>query len=163
MMYRDQARKVILGLKHGDRHDVFRPAGNWLAQTAKPLDLSPETLVVPIPLHWARLAKRRYNQAALLAQSFAKEAHLNVCPDVLIRPQSTPSLEGRSRYQRFEVLADSISVHPRRRHRIVQRPIIILDDVMTSGATLASATKVLIEAGAKHVDVLVLARADKAH
>ena len=162
MMYKDQARKLVLALKHGDRHDIFKPAGTWLAQAAKPLDLPKQTLVVPVPLHWARLARRRYNQAAMLAQAFAREAHLNVCPDVLLRPQPTGSLDGRSRYQRFEVMADAISVHPRRRHRIIGRPIVILDDVMTSGATLSAATEACLAAGAGQVDVLVLARVDKA-
>lgn len=162
LVYRDRARKLVLAFKHGDKHNIFKPAGIWLANAARSMNLSENTLVVPIPLHWTRLAKRRYNQSALLAQSFAREAHLNVCPDVLLRQQKTPSLEGHTQYERFDILADAITVHPRRKHRLAKRPVLLLDDVMTSGATLGAATNACLAAGADRVDVLVLARASKA-
>ena len=161
LLYKDKARALVLAFKHGDRHDIFRPAAIWLAHAARGLRLEPNTLVVPVPLHWARLAQRRYNQAALLAQAFGRQTHLNVCPDVLLRPNRTKSLEGKTQYQRFEILTDAISIHPRRKHRIAGRPVLILDDVMTSGATLTAATRACLDAGADHVNVLVLARVEK--
>lgn len=162
LIYRDRGRTLVLALKHGDRHNIFKPAGVWLARAARSLNLPENTLVVPIPLHWTRLAKRRYNQSALLAQAFAKEARLNVCPDVLVRTKQTPSLEGRTQEQRSDILSGSITIHTRRKHRIVKRPVLLLDDVMTSGATLSEATQACLDAGAARVDVLVLARATKA-
>ena len=162
LLYKDKARDLVLAFKHGDRHDIFKPAAVWLDHAAQALDLAPNTLVVPIPLHWSRLAKRRYNQSALLAQAFASEAHLNVCPDVLLRPRSTTPLDGKTQYQRFEILADAITVHPRRRHRVAKRPVLLLDDVMTSGATITAAAEACLDAGADHVNVLVLARVEKA-
>ena len=96
MLYKDNARRIVLALKHGDRLDLARPASNWLHRVAGPM-LKPGMIVAPIPLHWLRLIKRRYNQAALLSAAVAKLAELDHCPDLLIRRRHTGSQEGRSR------------------------------------------------------------------
>ena len=160
MLYRDNARKLILALKHGDRMELARPAGQWLWQAAKPL-LRPDTIAVPVPLHWWRLFRRRYNQSSLLAASLAKAAGIAHCPDVLLRRRNTGSQEGRSRDDRFDNVTGAFVVHPRRLARIKGRPVLLVDDVMTSGATLAAAAEACLAAGAAEVSVLSLARVAK--
>ncbi len=158
LVYRDNGRKLVLALKHGDRQDVVRPASAWMARAAQPM-LRDGMLIAPIPLHWMRLLKRRYNQSALLAKGISHETGLSHCPDLLIRPSHTRSLGGLDHDARFSTLSNAIEVHPKRRHRLIGRPILLIDDVMTSGATLAAATEACLSAGAKDVCILTLARA----
>lgn len=160
LMYRDNGRKLVLALKHGDRHDVVRPAAVWMARAARPM-LHADTLIAPVPLHWLRLLKRRYNQAALLARAVSEEVDRPWCPDLLIRPRHTPALGGKGRDARFATLAGTIKVHPKRRHRLIGRHVILVDDVMTSGATFAAAAQACLDAGAGAVSILALARAGK--
>jgi ComF family protein len=160
LLYKDIGRKMVLQLKHGDRLDLAKPAGGWLLQAAKPL-LRHDTLIAPIPLHWLRLVKRRYNQSALLSASLARAALRDHCPDLLIRRKRTPSQQGRDRHARFENLQDAIVVHPRRAARVQGRPVLLVDDVMTSGATLTVAAEACLAAGASEVCVVVLARVAK--
>lgn len=160
MLYKDNARRMVLALKHGDRLDLARPAAGWMLRAAQPM-LVPGMLVAPIPLHWLRLIKRRYNQAALLSGALAKMAGLDHCPDLLIRQRYTGSQEGRDRDSRFANLAAALTVHPRRANRVEGRHILLVDDVMTSGATFAVAAEACIAAGATGVSVLALARVAK--
>lgn len=160
LLYKDNARKIVLGLKHADRVDLAWPAAVWMAQLAAPLIL-PEMVVAPVPLHWLRLLKRKYNQAALLAQGVAQRLRLDYCPDLLLRSRRTPTQEGRDRDGRFANLAEALRPHPRRVDRMLGRPVLLVDDVMTSGATLAAAADVCLAGGASSVNVLVLARVAK--
>ncbi|MCZ7674870.1 MAG: ComF family protein [Roseovarius sp.] len=157
MLYRDNARKLILGLKHGDRQDVVRPATLWLARAARPL-VSDDMLIAPVPLHWARLLRRRYNQSALLARALARHLGLPDCPDLLRRRVRTPVLDGMGAEARFGALSGAIAVHPARAARLRGRTVLLVDDVMTSGATLAAAALACLDGGARDVRVLVLAR-----
>lgn len=160
LLYKDNARHMVLALKHGDRMDLARPAAVWLLKAAQPM-MRPNMLVVPVPLHWFRLLRRKYNQAAILSAAVAKRAGLENCPDVLLRRKYTGSQEGRTRDARFASMIDAIAVHPRHRKRVQQRDILLVDDVMTSGATFAAATEALFSAGAASVSVLSLARVAK--
>lgn len=160
MIYRDNGRKLVLALKHGDRMDLARPAAQWMARAAAPI-LRPGMLVAPIPLHWRRLISRRYNQAALLSAGVARLAGLEHCPDLLCRPRSTGSQEGLSRDGRFANMATALQVHRRRTGRLVGRHVLLVDDVMTSGATLAAGAEACVAAGAIGVSVLVMARVAK--
>jgi ComF family protein len=160
MIYRDGARSLVLKLKHADRTDLARPMAEWLHRAAKPI-LMPGMLVAPIPLHWWRLFRRRYNQSALLAGGLAGLAGLTHCPDLLQRQRGTGTQDGRSRDGRFANMQGALRLHPRRRALVEGREILLVDDVMTSGATLAVATEVLLAAGAKRVCVAVLARVAK--
>lgn len=160
LLYKDNARQIVLSLKHGDRLDLARPAAGWMARAAAPL-LLPGTLVAPVPLHWRRLIMRRYNQSALLSAAVARLAGLDHCPDLLLRRRATPSQEGRTRDDRFDNLSGALSLHPRRAARVKDRPVLLVDDVMTSGATLAAAAEACLASGATRVSVLALARVAK--
>ena len=160
LLYKDTGRKLVLALKHGDRQEMARPAGLWMANMMRN-GVPDDTIVVPVPLHWSRLIKRRYNQSALLAQAVAKKMNLAWCPDALVRVRRTSSLEGMSREERFKTLENAIMPHPRRGTRLMGRPVLLIDDVLTSGATLRACTQACLEAGSGPVRVLTLARAVK--
>lgn len=160
LIYRDGARKLVLALKHGDRQDLVRPAGRWLARLAPPL-LDPETVIVPVPAHYWRFVRRRYNQAALLAGEVGKRTGHPVIADLLRRPRATRVQDGMGVDQRFANLAGAIRPGPKASEILAGRPVLLIDDVMTSGATLAAATEACHIAGAEHVNVLVLARVAK--
>ncbi len=151
---------MVLGLKHGDRQEIARAAAIWMARVARPL-LRDDTLITPVPLHWTRMLKRRFNQSALLAQYLARHTGHEQCPDLLLRRKRTVSLEGMDREQRFVTLADAIAAHPRRAARMKGRHILIVDDVLTSGATLSAATDACLAEGAAQVSVIALARVAK--
>ncbi|WP_116084777.1 ComF family protein [Tropicimonas sp. IMCC34011] len=158
LVYGGSARRIVLGLKHGDRTELARPAGRWMAAAGADL-LSGAPLIAPIPLHWTRLAGRRYNQAALLAQSVARHAEAECVPDLLTRTQYTPTQAGRGYDGRFANVMDRLALHPRRGGAAEGRDIVLVDDVMTSGATFAAATEACLAGGAASVSVLALARA----
>jgi predicted amidophosphoribosyltransferase len=160
LLYRDNARQMVLALKHGDRIDLARPAAQWMHRAAGPM-LKPGMLVAPVPLHWLRLIKRRYNQSALLSAGVARLARLDHCPDLLVRPRFTGSQDGRDRDGRFANMADAVVVHRRRTARVEGRHVLLVDDVMTSGATLAACAEACVAAGAIGVSVLVMARVAK--
>ncbi len=157
LLYERQARRVVLRFKHGDRLDLARPAARWMTAAAQPL-LRPDMLIAPVPLHWTRLLRRRYNQAALLAQGVAQATGLEHCPDLLLRPHRT-ALQAGPHELRFENIAGTIAPHPRRGRRAEGRHVLLVDDVFTSGATLAVAAEACHRAGADAVSVLALARA----
>jgi len=157
LTYADQGRRFVLGIKYYDRLDLVPPAASWMARAARPF-LADDLLVVPVPAHWTRIFRRRYNQASELARALAKETGLDVAPTALIRPTRTAKQERKTREERFENLAGRIAPHPKRAGRLKDRRILLVDDVFTSGATLAAATEACLTGGAREVFVLTLAR-----
>lgn len=160
IVYTGIGRRLVMGLKHGDRLDLVGPAAQWMARRMAPL-ICADSLFVPVPLHWTRLFKRRYNQAAVLAQEMGKITGKPTCVDALIRPHRTKPLEGHGRNARFEALAGAIVANPNRTDILANHRIILVDDVMTSGATLAAATEACKSAGAENVSIVTLARVVK--
>lgn len=160
LMYRDNARRLVLAFKHGDRLDLARPAAQWMAAAADALLLK-DSVIVPIPAHYLRFVGRRYNQAAVLAQALGQLRDHQVIPDLLRRCRRTPIQDGMSRDDRFRNLSGAIVPARSAAKRLAGRSVLLIDDVMTSGATFAAATDACHAAGASHVCVLALARVAK--
>jgi ComF family protein len=157
MRYDDASRPLVLGFKHGD-HTHGAPAyGRWMARAGAEL-LGAADLVAPVPLHWLRLFRRRYNQAALLAQAVARTQGLPVAVDLLVRRRATPSQGHLSAAARRRNVRGAFAIRPRWAARVVGRRILIVDDVLTTGATAEACARALLRGGAAAVDVLVLAR-----
>lgn len=157
LVYSDVARDLVLLLKHGGRVDLARPLGDWLAHTAGAL-IKPEMIVVPVPLHPFRMVSRKYNQAALLAARVAKMHGLSCCPAMLRRNRPTAAQDHRSYTERYDNLRNAFSVNNRYRGILRGRPVLLVDDVMASGATVTEAAYTLINADAGEVSLVVLAR-----
>lgn len=160
LLYKDNARNMVLALKHGDRMDLARPAAGWMTRAASDM-LRPDMLVAPIPLHWTRLFKRRYNQSALLSARIAALAGLEHCPDLLTRRRPTGSQEGRGRDGRFANVQGAFVPTAAQKQLLKGRHVLLVDDVMTSGATFAAASETCLAAGAANVSVVALARVVK--
>jgi len=160
LMYRDNARRLILALKHGDRMDLVRPAARWMAGVAGPC-MTDDTVIVPVPVHYFRLLKRRYNQSAALGLALGRDVSRPCLPGALVRIRQTQVQDGMSRDARFRNIDGAIRPAKRTGARIKGRSVLLIDDVMTSGATLAASTEALMDAGARQVCTLVLARVGK--
>ena len=159
-MYNENGRQIVLGLQHGGRQDVVGPPSIWMAAVAYDV-LKSNMLVVPVPLHWTRLLEQCYNQSALLAKSVAKHLDLAWCPDALQRFKRTQALGGMGHTERFAHLQGIMKHHTYRMRSMIGWSALLIDEVMTSGATLAAATEACYAGGADHVSVLTLARAAK--
>ncbi len=157
MRYDEQARRLILPLKHADRVELAAILAPMMVRAGAVL-LEKADLLVPVPLHRRRLFHRKYNQAAILALAIGRLAKLPVQPDALIRTRRTAPLEEKSPEERATEVAGSIAVRASRREAIAGRSVLLIDDVMTSGATGSACAAALLAAGAAAVDVLLAAR-----
>jgi len=157
VVYDDGSRGLILGLKYGDRTDAVRAFARWIAHAGSEV-LADADVLVPVPLHWTRLFKRRYNQSALIAHALGKLSGVEVAPDLLIRSRRTPPLGNLGASQRLDTMRNVIAMHPRRRRDLNGRRVVLIDDVHTTGSTLRSCSRTLLKAGAEAVDVLTVAR-----
>lgn len=154
--YEGPARAVVLAFKNG--REAFAPQMAAAMLRAAAGLVTPDTLVVAVPLHRWRLAARGYNQALLLARAIAEQANAPLDPDLLIRQRATPRTKGLSRAARRRNAEGAFRVAEGGRSRIAGRDVILVDDVMTSGATASAAAGALKRAGAARVTVLVYAR-----
>ena len=156
-VYDEASRGLILKFKHGD-HQPFAPLfARWLSRSAAPL-LDEADAVVPVPLHRWRLLSRRFNQAAEIARPLARSAGLDYVPDALVRQTHTTSQGGKSARGRRLNVRKAFAVTDQGRRRIRGRRILLVDDVLTTGATAEACARALIEAGARAVDLAVIAR-----
>ncbi|HEX9648396.1 MAG TPA: ComF family protein [Alphaproteobacteria bacterium] len=157
MRYGAVARRLVVGLKHGDRTHLVPALGAWLVRAGAEL-LDGADALVPVPLHRHRLLARRFNQSALLARAAARATGVPVAVDALRRTKATPSQGGLSRHQRQRNVAGAFEVAAERRASLAGRRLVLVDDVFTTGATVEACARTLRRAGAGHVDVLTLAR-----
>lgn len=160
LLYTGLGRRLVLGLKHGDRTDLVPGMANWIARAAKTITPT-DAIVVPVPLHWTRLFSRKYNQSSLLSRHVAKNLGLPHQPRALVRTKRTKPMNKINRSARFELLDSAITYHRKFGTRLAGRNVLLVDDVMTSGATLAACTEACYAAGAHMVCVVTLARVAK--
>ncbi len=157
LRYDDASRALVLGFKHADRTNAAPFFGKWLARAgAEALDGA--DLLVPVPLHWTRLVWRRFNQSALLARALARESGVACVPDLLVRARRTPIQGTLGRLQRQKNVRRAFAVRARHLARVRDARIVLVDDVLTTGATLAECARTLRRAGAADVRAVTLAR-----
>jgi ComF family protein len=149
-------RKLIHDFKFNDTHDARHLFGRWLCQAAPELISSADCLV-PVPLARFRLLTRRYNQAQLLAAELSRQTGKPCLPLALLRTRSTARQVGLTRRERERNVSGAFAVSPEWVDKITGKSVLLIDDVMTTGATVSAATKALKKAGAARVDVLALA------
>ncbi len=149
--------RLIHAFKYGDRHDARRLFGHWLADAGRDI-LADADLVVPVPLNRFRLLSRRFNQAAILAHEVARLNALDCAPGVLVRTKRTPSQVGLTHDERRRNVRAAFAVSPRAGTPMIEgKRVVLVDDVITTGATVEACARVLRRAGAARIDVLTLA------
>jgi len=157
LRYDDASRPLVLGFKHGDRLHLAPLLAGWMQAAGAEL-LADADVIVPVPLHRWRLIARRYNQAAVLAHALGRTTGIAVSDRALVRVRRTPSQGQLTRTQRARNVQGAFRVDAPRCVEIVGRRVLLVDDVLTSGATAGACTRVLLQAGAEAVDLLTLAR-----
>jgi ComF family protein len=156
-LYDDISRDPILKLKHADRLDLAPLFARWLSRAARDL-LADADVIVPVPLHPFRLLSRRYNQAAEIARPLSALSGVAYLPDALVRGRATESQGGKSGSGRKRNVAGAFQVPPARAAQVADRRVLLVDDVLTTGATAEGCARALKAAGAARVDLAVVAR-----
>jgi ComF family protein len=155
--FSDVARDLVHLLKYGDRLDLAAPLGGWMTRAGSEL-LADADAILPVPLHWSRLFQRRYNQSAVLAREVSRLVKVPVEDDILLRTRATRPQVGLPRKERAQNVQGAFAVATGARIRVKGKKLVVVDDVLTSGATAEACARVLRRAGAARVDMLVLAR-----
>ena len=155
-LYNDASRRLVLSFKRGRRIALAPLMARLMAARMTSADSG--WLLVPVPLHRWRLWRRGFNQAALLASEIARIKGMTLEVDALLRTKATPTLGGLGSKARARALAGAISVNPRRAGRLKGASIVLVDDVLTSGATSGACVRALKRAGAQRVAIACFAR-----
>ncbi|MDW3205178.1 MAG: ComF family protein [Alphaproteobacteria bacterium] len=155
--YDDRIARLLITFKHGDRTDLAPGLSRWMARVGSEL-LDSTDLIMPVPLHRRRLLDRRYNQSVLLAKSLASESGKPLSADILIRKRHTPTQGHLSPSARRRNVEGAFRTDPTRKDDIAGRRVLLIDDVMTTGATVNAIARRLKRDGAGAVDVLTFAR-----
>lgn len=156
VLYSDPARHLVHGFKYRDRHDFIAIVARLMAQAGQDI-LTDADRLIPVPLHWIRLWRRRFNQSALLAKQVSNLTGVPVDLDGLKRIKPTRQQVGLTSTQRRRNVSGAFAISPDIQRPISGQHIVLIDDVLTSGATVEAATQTLRKAGARKVDVLTFA------
>src|SRR5579863_5265782 len=151
------ARALVHALKYGDRLDLAPMMGRWISHAGREI-LAEADALVPVPLHWRRLWARRFNQSAMLAAAISAESGVPIAAGALKRVKPTAQQVGLSRSERAANVQGAFRVPPEGRGEVAGRRLVLVDDVLTSGATVDGCARALLRAGAANVDVLIFAR-----
>jgi ComF family protein len=157
LVYDETSRRPVLDLMRSGRRDGLPALTGWMRQAGGVL-IEEADVLVPVPLHYTRLVVRGFNQSGWLAQTIGAETGRRVLVDGLVRMRRTPSQAGLAGRARRRNVSGAFRVRPGRKGQIEGKRVLLIDDVLTTGATLSACTRALKQAGARHVDVLVLAR-----
>jgi ComF family protein len=160
--YDDVARTLVHALKYQDRTDLAPAMGRWMARAGQEL-LDGADVLVPVPLHWRRGWSRRYNQSGALARVISRQSGVKLATEALRRVRATEQQIGLSRPQRASNVQGAFKVATERSADIAGRCVVLVDDVLTSGATTDACARALLRAKAAQVDVLVFARVVDTH
>jgi len=155
--YDDIAKQLVHALKYADRLDLAPMMGRWMANAGREL-LGEADAIVPVPLHWRRQWARRFNQSAQLCEVIAKASGRPVLHGALRRVKATPHQVGLGKSERAQNVQGAFRVSAEGKAEVSGRRLVLVDDVLTSGATVDACTRALLRAGAAAVDVLVFAR-----
>jgi ComF family protein len=155
--YDDVARTLVHALKYQDRTDLAPAMGRWMAHAGREL-LAEADVLVPVPLHWKRGWSRRYNQSGALARVIERQTGVKLSSEALRRVRQTQQQIGLSRKDRASNVQGAFKVAADRQDLIHGRRVVLIDDVLTSGATVDACARALLRAKAASVDVLVFAR-----
>jgi len=156
--YSSTMRELVQSFKYRDRHEGLPLFGRWLSKAGAEL-LADAEFILPVPLYASRLWSRRFNQSAMLAHAVGRVARVPVDCFVLKRVRRTASQVGLSADQRRRNVAGAFKVPQAQAGRVKGRKVLVIDDVITTGATAEACARALRRAGAARVDVLALARA----
>jgi ComF family protein len=151
------SRALVHALKYGDRLDLAPMMGRWISQAGREL-LAEADALVPVPLHWRHLWARRFNQSATLAAAVSRHTGVSVAAGALKRVKPTAQQVGLSRTERTANVQGAFRVPDGGKAAVTGRRLVLIDDVLTSGATVDGYARTLLRAGAANVDVLVFAR-----
>jgi ComF family protein len=155
-LYNDTSRRLVLAFKHGHRISLAPMMARLMA--AKLGSVGPDWLIVPVPLHRWRLWRRGFNQAGLLAREIAGLRGAQLLVDGLERRRQTPVLGGLGRTARARALAGAITLNPARADSLRGANIVLVDDVLTSGATTDACVSALKRGGAGLIRIACFAR-----
>lgn len=158
--YENQSRDLILRFKHGDATYLTPLFTQWMEVAGREL-LEKADFLLPVPLHWKRLIKRGYNQAAFLAQGLAKKTGKDCFPNVLRRMRSTESQGHLTLLERRKNVSGAFYVRKQDKKILLGKTVLLIDDVFTTGATITECTKILKKAGAREINILTFARVVK--